>query len=55
MIFLVLDRVAFDEFISQDDYMSGRRGQYERYGILAPWRGKWDVKFMQDYNFKVSR
>jgi hypothetical protein len=42
--------------ISQDDYMSGRRGQYaERYGALAPWRGKWDVKFMQDYNFKVSR
>jgi hypothetical protein len=22
--------------------------------VLAPWRGKWDVKFMQDYNFKVS-
>jgi hypothetical protein len=35
--------------------MSGRRGQYaERYGALAPWRGKWDVKLMQDYNFKVS-
>jgi hypothetical protein len=47
--------VAFDKFISQDDYLSERRGQYaERYGALSPWRGKWDFKFMQDYNFKVS-
>jgi hypothetical protein len=47
--------VAFDKFISQDDYLSGRRGQYaERYGALSPWRGKWDLKLMQDYNFKVS-
>lgn len=47
--------VAFDKFISQDDYLNGRRGQYaERYGALSPWRGKWDLKFMQDYNFKFS-
>ncbi|PCJ93439.1 MAG: TonB-dependent receptor [Flavobacteriaceae bacterium] len=40
---------AFDEFISQDDYLSGRRGQYaERYAALAPWRGKWDMKFIQE-------
>ena len=46
---------AFDKFINQDDYLSTRRGQYaERYGALTPWRGKWDVKIMQDYNFKVS-
>lgn len=46
---------ALDRFISQDAYLSGRRGQYaERYGALSPWRGKWDVKIMQDYNFKVS-
>ena len=47
--------VAFDKFISQDDYLNGRRGQYaERYGALSPWRGKWDLKLMQDYNFKIS-
>lgn len=47
--------VAFDKFIDQDKYLSGRRGQYaERYGAVAPWRGKWDMKFMQDYNFKPS-
>ena len=46
---------AFDKFISQDDYLNGRRGQYvERYGALSPWRGKWDLKLMQDYNFKIS-
>ena len=46
---------AFDAYIAQDDYLSGRRGQYaERYGALAPWRGRWDIKFLQDYNFKVS-
>jgi hypothetical protein len=48
-------RAAFDQFISQDDYLSGRRGQYmERYGALSPWRGKWDMKILQDFNFKVS-
>jgi hypothetical protein len=46
---------AFDAFIAQDDYLSGRRGQYaERYGALAPWRGRWDLKFLQDLNIKVS-
>ena len=47
--------VAFEAFIQQDDYLSGRRGQYfERYGAIAPWRGKWDLKILQDYNFVVG-
>ena len=46
---------AFDAFIAQDEYLNSRRGQYaERYGALSPWTAKWDVKIMQDYNFKVS-
>lgn len=40
---------AFDRYIIQDEYLSSRRGQYvERYGALAPWRGRWDVKILQD-------
>ncbi|OXA91148.1 TonB-dependent receptor [Flavobacterium hercynium] len=46
---------AFDRYIDQDDYMKDRRGQYaERYGAVSPWRGRWDIKLLQDYNFKVS-
>ena len=45
----------FESFIQQDDYLSENRGNYaERYGALAPWRSRWDLKFLQDYNFKVS-
>ncbi len=46
---------AFENFIQQDDYMSGHRGEYfDRYGALAPWRGKWDVKLLQDYRLNVT-
>ena len=49
------DANALEAYIAQDDYLNGRRGQYaERYGALAPWRGRWDIKFLQDYNIKVS-
>ena len=42
-------------YIQQDDYLSENRGQYaERYGAVAPWRGRIDLKILQDYNFKVS-
>lgn len=47
-------RAAFEAYIQQDDYLSENRGDYmERYGALAPWRSRWDVKFLQD--FKVSK
>lgn len=49
------DASALESYIQQDDYLNGRRGQYaERYGALAPWRGRWDIKFLQDYNIKIS-
>ncbi len=45
---------AFEKFIAQDDYLSGRRGQYaERYGAISPWRDRIDVKLLQDYNFTI--
>jgi hypothetical protein len=46
---------GFDSYIMQDEYLNGRRGQYaERYGALSPWRGRWDVKLLQDYHIKVK-
>ncbi|MCZ6899457.1 MAG: carboxypeptidase regulatory-like domain-containing protein [Bacteroidetes bacterium] len=46
---------AFNNYIEQDDYLSGRRGEYtERYGAKAPWRGRWDLKVLQDYNINVG-
>jgi hypothetical protein len=46
---------AYENFIKQDDYLNSIRGQYAaRYGALSPWRGKWDIKLIQDYNFKTS-
>jgi hypothetical protein len=46
---------AFDAYISQDDYLSERRGEYaERYGALSPWRSRYDLKILQDYNIKIN-
>ncbi|KFF05707.1 TonB-dependent receptor [Flavobacterium reichenbachii] len=46
---------AFNRFIEQDDYLKSRRGEYaERYGAISPWRGRWDLKLLQDYNFRIS-
>jgi len=47
------DAGNLENFINQDDYLKGRRGQYaERYGALTPWRGKMDVKFIQNLKIK---
>lgn len=49
------EREAFDAYIAQDDYLSGRRGQYaERYAAIAPWRSRWDLKVLQDFNFNIA-
>ncbi|WP_189362715.1 TonB-dependent receptor, partial [Algibacter mikhailovii] len=49
------DAAALDAYINQDDYLKGRRGQYaERYGAIAPWRSRWDLKVLQDFRLKVS-
>lgn len=45
----------YEAYIQQDDYLSEKRGDYtDRYGALAPWRGKWDVKLLQDYKFSTG-
>lgn len=45
----------YENFIQQDKYLSDNRGSYmERYGALAPWRSRWDVKILQDFKFNVG-
>lgn len=40
---------AFWKYVEQDKYLSSHKGQYaERYGVVMPWLGRWDVKIMQD-------
>jgi hypothetical protein len=46
-------RAAFKQFISQDKYLSGLRGQYtEKYGGQTPWFSQVDMRVLQDFNFK---
>jgi hypothetical protein len=47
--------IDFEEYIQNNDYLSDNRGDYmERYGALAPWRSRWDIKVLQDFNFNVG-
>ncbi|MEM7104012.1 MAG: TonB-dependent receptor [Bacteroidota bacterium] len=48
-------RAALNAFIEQDAYLSQRRGLYaEKYSILSPWYGNWDLRILQDFNFDVG-
>ncbi|MEM1216340.1 MAG: carboxypeptidase regulatory-like domain-containing protein [Bacteroidota bacterium] len=43
-------RTALEAYIQQDEYLSENRGAYaEKYDILSPWFGRWDVRVLQDY------
>jgi hypothetical protein len=47
-------RIALNNFIEQDEYLSENRGKYmEKYGILSPWYSRWDFRILQD--FAVSK
>jgi len=51
----VQQAVAFEKFIKQDDYLSDNRGGYMgKYDALSPWRGRWDVKLLQDMKLNVG-
>jgi hypothetical protein len=42
-------KAAFKQFITQDDYLSGKRGQYtEKYGAEQPWYSQADLRILQD-------
>jgi Carboxypeptidase regulatory-like domain/TonB dependent receptor len=43
-------RAGLEAYISQDKYLSSRRGQYaEKFASLNPWYSKWDVRLLQTY------
>jgi hypothetical protein len=43
-----------DQYISNDEYLSKRRGQFaERNGSILPWSHQLDLKIQQDFNVKA--
>lgn len=45
-------RAALEQYINQDEYLAGRRGQYaEKYALLNPWYSRYDFRLLQDYKF----
>jgi hypothetical protein len=46
-------RTAFKQFITQDKYLSGLRGQYtEKYGAESPWYSQLDLRILQDLKLR---
>lgn len=46
---------ALNRFIENDKYLSKNRGQYaQRNGPKMPWEHNIDVRFAQDFNFKIK-
>ena len=42
-------RTAFKAYIAQDDYLSGKTGEYAgRYESISPWFASWDLRVLQD-------
>lgn len=42
---------AFNEYITQDNYLSSRRGEFaEKYGSLSPWYSDLDLRILQTLN-----
>ena len=49
-------KAAFDKYISNNEYLNSRRGQYvERNAIKLPWLTRLDLTFMQEFYVKVGK
>ncbi|HNQ83542.1 MAG TPA: TonB-dependent receptor [Bacteroidales bacterium] len=47
---------AFWQYVDQDKYLSDHKGEYaERYGVVMPWVGRFDVKILQDVFTKIGK
>ena len=49
------DRIAFWNFVEQDDYLKNHKGEYaEAYGARAPWVHTFDFKWAHDFDLKIG-
>ena len=49
------DRIAFWNFVEQDDYLKNHKGEYaEAYGARAPWVHTVDFKWAHDFDLKLG-
>ena len=50
------NRIAFDQFIHGDSYLSSHMGEYaERGGVVAPWRHTVNLKYERTFQFKDNK
>ena len=50
------DRIAFWNFVEQDDYLKNHKGEYaDAYAARAPWVHTFDFKYAHDINLKVGK
>jgi len=48
-------RQDFWNYIEQDSYLKKHKGEYaERGGAMMPWHHQLDLKFLQDFNFRLN-
>lgn len=49
-------RIALQQFINQDEYLSGLKGKYtEKYGAESPWFSQADLRILQDFKIKTGK
>ena len=49
------DRIAFWNFVEQDDYLKNHKGEYaEPYAARTPWTHRFDFKWAHDFDLKLG-
>jgi hypothetical protein len=50
------DRIAFWNFVEQDDYLKNHKGEYaEAYGAHPPFVHRFDFRWAHDFNLKIGK
>ena len=49
------DRIAFWNFVEQDDYLKSHKGEYaQSYAVRAPWVHRFDFRWAHDFDLKIG-